>query len=99
MFRGEIRHNNEKNPAHFAGVFTSIVIAMNDGLFAIAVLVFFLDYGLALARLTLLNNGSVPIPIAIMRFADAYSGSYGTGTNAHVIRNCGRRNDGYKSDS
>jgi hypothetical protein len=48
---------------------------MNDGLFAIAVLVFFFDDGLALARLTLLNNGSVAVPIAIMRFADTYSGS------------------------
>ena len=68
---------------------------MNDGLAAIAVLIFSLDHGRPVARFTLLDNrGVIPIPIAVMiaGFADGYAGSDRSDADTDFLRKGGRRN-------
>src|SRR5690349_494759 len=64
---------------------------MDDGLFAVAELVFLLDHGGPIGRLALLDDrGPVAIGCAIfMGFAHRHAGADGTDTHANVIGECG----------
>ena len=64
----------------------SIPVVMDHGLFAIAVVVFFLDDSLGL-RLALLDHGAV----AVTMLADGHAGADGTRADTDVIGKRGRR--------
>ena len=67
---------------------------MNDGLAAVTVSIFLLDYGRPVARLALLDDGcTIPIAITIlMRLADRNASSDRAHSNANLVRKS-RRSD------
>src|SRR5689334_21401349 len=74
---------------------------MDDGLFAVAELVFLLDDGGSISRLTLLDDrGPVTLGRTIfMGLADRHAGADGTDMHADVIGERRRRDRGHKRRS
>jgi hypothetical protein len=69
--------------------FRLLVVVMNDGLAAIAVLIFFLDHGRPVTWFVLLDDGgaiAIAVAVMIVGFADADAGSDGPYANTNLIR-------------
>src|ERR1700743_1026494 len=79
---------NQKGPEHYRSPL-GLVVVMNDGFRTVAVLIFLLDHGRLVCRLTLLNNsGAIPINIAnvVTTLTNAHTCSHRTNTHADIFR-------------
>ncbi len=86
----------EKTPIIAIGVHPILVVVVNNGLAPRPVIIFLLDDGGPIRRLTFLDyGGAIPVPIPVittMAFTDGYAGPNWANPHAHIVSKSWRRN-------
>jgi hypothetical protein len=88
----------KKGPDNVEAPFRLLVVVMNDGLAAIAVLILFLDHGRPVTWFVLLDDRgpvTITINVTIVGFAGGYAGSDRPDPDANLVREgwCGNGAD------